>query len=76
MNGPIALHRLLATDPRDVGCDATFAVIDVFAEMVLDRADAAGRYPEVAVHLSCCSSCSQDLQGILAAADCGPPGPG
>ena len=76
MNGPSELHRLLATDPRDAGCDATFAVIDVCAEMVLDRADAARRYPEVAIHLSHCPSCSQDLQGILALADCAPPEPG
>ena len=34
MKGAIAIERLLATDPRDAGCDETFAVIDQFAESV------------------------------------------
>lgn len=76
MNGATAIARLLATDPRDAGCDETFAVIDLFAESVIDRSDAAARFPGVAAHLASCPSCSQDLQGIVAAADCGPPGPG
>ena len=76
MNGPSAIERLLATDPRDAGCGETFAVIGVFAESVTGRGDAAARFPGVPAHLAACPSCSQDLQGIVAAADCGPPGPG
>ena len=73
MNGPTPLERLLATDPRDVGCAETFENIDAFAELTLDRRDAAGRYPGVAAHLSACTSCAQDFQGLLAAASCIPP---
>ena len=70
MNGPLSLARLLATDRRDVGCAETFEHIDAFAELTLDRRDAAGRYPGVAAHLSACTSCAQDFQGLLAAASC------
>lgn len=76
MKGAIAIERLLATDPRDAGCDETFAVIDQFAESIAGRGDAAARHPGVAVHLSSCPACSRDLQGIVGAADCDLPLPG
>lgn len=76
MNGHAAVERLLATNPLDAGCDGTFAVLDVFAEEVIERGDPAARHPGVALHLASCPACSQDLQGILAAAECTPPGPG
>ncbi len=73
MNDPMPLEFFLVTDPRDVGCAETFECIDAFVELTLDRRDAAGRYPGVAVHLSACTSCAQDFQGLLAAASCIPP---
>ena len=76
MSRPTRLEQFLATDPQDAGCAGTFDVIDVFADLAITRADAASRYPGVAVHLAACPACSQDLQGLLAAADCIPPGPG
>lgn len=70
MTGDRALERLLATDSRDVGCDEAFEHVDVFVELTLANADAAGRFPGIAVHLGHCPSCAQDLQGLLAAAGC------
>ena len=71
MNGSSSLERFLATDPRDVGCAETFEALDVFADLTLNGVDAAQRFPGIAVHLSACSSCAQDLHGVMAAASCG-----
>ena len=68
MTGERAVQRLLATDPRDVGCAETFEHLDVFVELTLAHADAAARHPGVAVHLGTCPACAQDFQGLLAAA--------
>lgn len=70
MNGERVVERLLATDPRDVGCDDAFEHLDVFVELTLAHADAAGRYPGIAVHLSHCASCALDFQGLLVAVSC------
>lgn len=63
-----ALARLLATDPADVGCGETLALLDVYVDLLLAGEDAAGRYPGIAVHLRDCAPCADDLAGLLAAA--------
>lgn len=74
MTGWQALDRFLRTDPRDVGCEQALAVLDIYAELILqaelsgDTADAAQRrFPGVAAHLLDCGPCGEDLQGLLAA---------
>lgn len=67
MSGWTALDRLLATDPRDSGCGQAMELLDVYADLLATDQNAAGRYPEVAVHLAACGPCAQDLSGLLAA---------
>lgn len=62
------LARLLATDPADVGCGETLALLDVYADLLLAGEDAAGRHPGIAAHLRDCAPCAEDLAGLLAAA--------
>ncbi|MGH8987321.1 MAG: hypothetical protein ACRDXC_01815 [Acidimicrobiales bacterium] len=64
----------MRTDPADAGCAETFEMLDRYVECQLAYGDAAERYPEIAVHLSSCSPCVEDFEGLLAAIG-GLPGP-
>ena len=68
MNHASSLDKLLATDPADVGCDATFALLDVYVEAELAGQDPRSRFPGLAAHLRSCEACHADYQGLLAAA--------
>jgi hypothetical protein len=68
MNHASSLDKLLATDPTDAGCDATFALLDVYVEVELAGQDPRSRFPGVAAHLRSCRACRGDYQGLLAAA--------
>jgi hypothetical protein len=64
------LDRLLATDPRDVGCEQAMQILHVYVELVLDDPtgdSAAGRYPGVVAHLAACEPCEEDFHGLFAA---------
>lgn len=61
------LRKLLATDPRDVGCEQTWQLIDVYAELVLASEDPETRFPGITAHLSSCDPCSEDYRGLLEA---------
>ncbi len=67
MTGSAALDRFLRTDPRDVGCDEAIELLHAYADLVAADADAARRYPGIAVHLSACGPCGDDFDGLLAA---------
>lgn len=74
-----ALGRLLATDPRDVGCDGAWELIHVYAELVTGGDDPEQRFPGVTAHLAACGPCSDDFLGLLAALRLAaeqPPAPG
>jgi len=45
------LERFLTTDPRDVGCERTMELLDVYAELILAGVDVEQRYPGAAAHL-------------------------
>ena len=62
---PSRLARLLSLDPADGGCGLAMELLDVYADLLADGADAATAYPAVAAHLEACGPCSEDLQGIL-----------
>jgi hypothetical protein len=68
MNHASSLDKLLATDPADVGCDATFALLDVYVEVELAGQDPRSRFPGLAAHLRSCEACHADHQGLLATA--------
>jgi hypothetical protein len=62
------LTRFLATDPADVGCAETLALLDVYVDLLLDGEDAEGRYPGIVAHLRDCAPCAEDFAGLLARA--------
>lgn len=59
------LPALLTTDPRDVGCEATWQLIDAYAELVLTGEDPEKSYPGITAHLSSCDPCAEDYAGLL-----------
>lgn len=61
------LRRLLTTDPRDVGCEETWRLIDEYAEIVLAGGDPDASLPGISVHLTSCDPCGEDYRGLLAA---------
>ncbi|MET9268134.1 hypothetical protein [Kribbella sp. NPDC003557] len=65
--GRAELERFLATDPRDVGCDETRAVLHLYAEQLAAGTDPADRYPGAAAHLTACESCAEATDGLLTA---------
>jgi hypothetical protein len=62
------IARLLDTDPRDVGCEEAMAVLHIYVDLVAAGGAAAERYPGVAAHLRACGPCTEDFEGLLAAA--------
>ena len=69
MNKWPALERFLSTDPHDVGCAQAMEALHVYVDLVAETglAEAAQRYPGVAVHLRACGPCGDDFDGLLAA---------
>jgi hypothetical protein len=61
------LDAFLQTDPRDVGCDTTMEMLDVYAELLLAGSDPAERFPGLHAHFLACGPCAEDLEGLLAA---------
>lgn len=61
------LDAFLQTDPRDVGCDATMDVLDVYAELLAGGSVPSERFPGLRAHLMACGPCAEDLAGLLAA---------
>lgn len=59
------MHRFLATDPRDVGCEEAMEVLHIYAE--LPTHERVLRYPGVVAHLLACGPCADDFDGLLAA---------
>lgn len=67
VGGANPLFAFLTTDPRDVGCEQAWALVHVYAELVLEGHDPESRYPGVTAHLAACPPCEQDYQGLLIA---------
>lgn len=59
------LRTLLTIDPRDIGCEATWQLIDAYAELVLTGKDPEQSYPGITAHLSSCDPCAEDYRGLL-----------
>lgn len=64
MNDRRRLDDLLGPDPRDVGCDGTLDMLDVYLELALAGGAPEERYPGVAAHLRDCGTCADDLEGL------------
>jgi hypothetical protein len=62
------LKRFLATDRRDIGCAEAMELLHVYVDLMLAGANAEQRHPGIAAHLRACYPCSDDFDGLLAAA--------
>ena len=68
MTGLEQLQQFLETDPADVGCQQAMNVLHVYVELALAGEDPERELPGVAAHLRACGPCSEDFDGLLAAA--------
>lgn len=59
------LNTLLGRAGPDPGCEAVFELLDRYCEAVLSGADAATRFPGLALHLHNCVACREDAEGLL-----------
>lgn len=66
------VRQLAATDDRDAGCAETFALLDVYVELLAAGEDPEQHLPGVAAHLAACGPCVEDYRGLLAALAPGP----
>jgi len=60
-----ALDALLTTDPRDSGCEETWALVHVYAEIVTEGNDPDAQLPGITAHLQACGPCAEDYRGLL-----------
>lgn len=69
---------LLGPPGPDIGCDACFDALDLYAELLSAGADADAeeRIPGMARHLRGCPACREDLDGLVALLGDGTGGPG
>jgi RNA polymerase sigma-70 factor (ECF subfamily) len=63
----VELERFLATDPRDVGCEAALKILHVYSELFVAGEHPERRFPGVAAHLEACGPCGEDFAGLVAA---------
>lgn len=61
------VRDILTTQPEEIGCDACFAQLDVFVELVLAGQDAAAAMPLVCAHLERCAACREEYEALLVA---------
>ncbi len=66
-DGWTALEHFLATDPRDVGCEAALSMLHVYSELSVSGAEPERQFPGIAAHLKACGPCGEDFAGLLAA---------
>lgn len=65
MSARDTLSMILTTDPRDVGCDAVFAAIDAYVDLLVEGGDPEVDFPGVTAHLRSCPPCDADFTGLL-----------
>lgn len=70
MNMRTALERFLATDSQDAGCEQTWALIDLYVEVVATGGDPEHVFPGISKHLAACGPCAEDYHGLLNAVRC------
>jgi hypothetical protein len=58
------LRKLEQTGPVELTCDEVFAVIDQFAELVMQGQDAARLMPLVYQHLDMCPECREEYEAL------------
>ena len=63
--GRSVVDAFLSTDPRDAGCQQTWELIHVYAELVLAGGDPEETMPGLTAHLRACPPCAGDHDGLL-----------
>ncbi len=61
------LEKLLGRAGDDPGCDAAGELMDSFCELVARGEPISDRYAEFLAHMSNCTACREDMEGLLAA---------
>ena len=62
------LVRVVAeTHETEIGCDACFERLDIFAETELSGVDASTAMPLVGDHLDKCADCRSEFEALLTA---------
>jgi len=64
----VKLVRVVAeTHETEIGCDACFERLDIFAETELSGVDASAAMPLVGDHLDKCADCRSKFEALLTA---------
>ncbi len=67
MTDTARLLAFLTTNPQDVGCEETWELVHLYAELVWEGENPEIRFPGVTAHLASCGPCDEDFHGLLAA---------
>lgn len=62
----IDLDRLLGSPNTDPGCDEAGELMDAYCELVSRGEPVSDRYAEFLTHMSNCTACREDMEGLLA----------
>jgi hypothetical protein len=60
------MRRLEKTQDVEYSCDEAFALIDEYAELILQGEDVGDMMPLVQHHLEMCPDCAEELEALLA----------
>ena len=63
----IDLGRLLGSAHVDAGCDEAGELMDAYCELVSRGEAPTAGYDEFLTHMSNCTACREDMEGLLAA---------
>ena len=62
----VDLQKLLGSADSDPGCEAAGELMDAYCELVSLGEPVSGRYAEFLTHMSNCTACREDMEGLLA----------
>jgi hypothetical protein len=62
----VDLQRLLGSADADPGCEAGGELMDSYCELVSRGEPVFDRYAEFLTHMSNCTACREDMEGLLA----------
>lgn len=60
------LQKLLGKSDDDPGCEGAGELMETFCELVARGEPVSDRYAEFLTHMSNCTACREDMEGLLA----------
>ncbi|HEY1306009.1 MAG TPA: hypothetical protein VGF24_20785 [Vicinamibacterales bacterium] len=60
------LQKLLGSDDFDPGCEDAGDLMDAYCELVARGEPVSDRYAKFLTHMSNCTACREDMEGLLA----------